>query len=135
MSYRRVTVTVPAEVLKAADALARRLDRSRSWVVAESLRRYVATEPARGTPDSTERASTVREETAPPYQVQRAFRAAEQSRLESDLALTPERRVKVAEALARTVPSGAARPRFRRVLQFDSYEDYLDWKRFADLQP
>jgi predicted transcriptional regulator len=127
-AFRRVTVTVPADVLKAADALARRLDRSRSWVVAEALRRYA--EPARADPGAA-----VREPTAPPYEVRQAFRAAELSRLESDLALSPERRVQIAEELARTARAGQARPRFRRVLQFDTYEAYLDWKRFAELLP
>jgi hypothetical protein len=127
-TFRRVTVTVPGDVLKAADALARRLDRSRSWLVAEALRRYA--ERARAEPRAA-----VREPAAPPYEVRQAFRAAELSRLEGDLALTPERRVQIAEELARTAPAGQARPRFRRVLQFESYEDYLDWKRFAELQP
>lgn len=46
MSLVRVTCTLPADVLKAADGLAKRLDRSRSWVVAEALRRYVIPQPA-----------------------------------------------------------------------------------------
>lgn len=134
-TYRRVSVTLPAEVLKAADAAARRLDRSRSWVVAEALRAYArGPEPDRATRVRGAPAAVVREPPAPPYEVQQAFRAAELSRLEGDLALTPERRVQVAEELARTVPAGRDRPRFRRVLQFDSFEDYLDWKRFAEVE-
>jgi Ribbon-helix-helix protein, copG family len=130
--YRRVTVTVPADVLKAADATAKRFDRSRSWVVAEALQRYAAASAAAapGAPRAV-----VREGPAPPYDVQRAFRAAELSRLEGDLALTPEQRVRVAEEIARTVPAGQPRPRFRRVVQFDSYDDYLEWRRFAELRP
>lgn len=46
MSLVRVTCTIPAAVLEAADGLAKRLDRSRSWVVAEALRRYVSRQPA-----------------------------------------------------------------------------------------
>ena len=128
-SYRRVTVTVPGAVLEAGDRLADRLDRSRSWVVAEALRRYAEV------PEAGPAAHAVREPVAPSYEVRQAFRAAELSRLESDLALTPERRVKIAEDLARTAPAGRGRPRFRRVLQFDSYDDYLEWKRFAELEP
>ncbi len=128
-AYRRVTVTVPADVLRSGDHLAATLGRSRSWVVSEALRRYAES------PEAGRAARAVREPAAPPYEVQQAFRAAELSRLESDLALTPERRVQVAEELARAAPVRRARPRFRRVLQFDSYEDYLDWRRFAELEP
>jgi hypothetical protein len=75
----------------------------------------------------------VREPSGPSYDVRRAFEEADLSRLRSDLALTPEQRVHLAEELARVVPSGWPRPRFQRVIQFDRYEDYLDWKRFADV--
>lgn len=40
----RVTITIPQPVLAAADALAHRLDRSRSWVLAEAVRRMVGSE-------------------------------------------------------------------------------------------
>jgi hypothetical protein len=134
-THRRVTVTIPADVLKEADRLARSLDRSRSWVVSEALRRYTLAPP--GSPGGTPslRPPAVRQEPAPPYVVQQAFRDAELSRLRSDLALTPEDRVRLAEEVARVAPDDRRRPRFRRVLQFDSYEDYLDWKRFAEVQP
>jgi predicted transcriptional regulator len=137
--FSRVTVTVPTAVLKAADRLAARLDRSRSWVVAEALRRYAAQPEAVGAvPGAGEHAfaaPAVREPPTPPYELRSAFRAAEAARLESDLALTPEQRVHVAEEIARTSPSDRPRPRFRRVLQFDTYADYLDWKRYASLEP
>ncbi len=50
MSLLRITCTIPADVLKAADRLAKRLERSRSWVVAEALRRYVSRQPAPAPP-------------------------------------------------------------------------------------
>ena len=50
MSLLRITCTVPADVLKAADRLAKRLERSRSWVVTEALRRYVSRQPAPAPP-------------------------------------------------------------------------------------
>lgn len=50
MSLLRITCTVPADVLKAADHLAERLERSRSWVVTEALRRYVTRQPAPAQP-------------------------------------------------------------------------------------
>jgi len=77
-------------------------------------------------------AARVREPAEQPYEVRRAFEEADRSRLLSDLALTPEQRVHLAEELARTADSGRPRPRFQRVIQFDRYEDYLDWKRFAE---
>ena len=42
MPLSRITVTVPENVVQAADELARALDRSRSWVVAEAIRRFVS---------------------------------------------------------------------------------------------
>jgi hypothetical protein len=80
-------------------------------------------------------AARVRESAGPPYAVRKAFEEADLSRLRSDLALTPEQRVHLGEELARVAPSGRPRPRFQRVIQFDRYEDYLDWKRFADVSP
>ncbi len=132
-TYRRVTITIPDDVLQAADRVADRLDRSRSWVVSEALRGYTAAPDDAGKPRA--RTLAVRGESGPPYQVRKAFRDAELSRLASDLRLTPEQRVRAAEEIARTAPDDRARPRYRRVLQFDSFEDYLDWKRFAEVQP
>ena len=43
--YSRIAITIPAADLAAADAIARKRDRSRSWVIAEAVRRY-ASEPA-----------------------------------------------------------------------------------------
>ena len=69
------------------------------------------------------------------YEVRRAFEEADLSRLRSDLALTPEQRVHLGEELARVTAAQRPRPRFQRVIQFDRYEDYLDWKRFGDRAP
>lgn len=129
-TLKRVTVTVPSDVLKAADALARRLERSRSWVVTRAMRDLVA-HAVLGRPAAV----AVGEPATEPYGVRQAFEEAASSRLERDLALTPEERVRVSEEMARTVPDGRARPRFERVMQFDAYGDYLDWKRLAGLEP
>ena len=138
-AFRRVTVTLPATVLDAADSLATRLDRSRSWVVADAVRRLTAQpEWADGAGRVSETGSStaaVRDAPPPSYEVQAAFREAEAVRLEGDLAMTPEQRVHAAEELASIFPSNRPRPRFRRVLQFDTYADYLDWKRYASLEP
>jgi len=121
----RVTCTVPADVLRAADRAAGRLDRSRSWVVTEALRRLVAAPEAGG-------AAPPRE---PAPELRRAFRAAEQARVARDMALTPAERVRVSEQIAKMAPAGRRRAERGRIRQFDTYEDYLDWKRFAGLEP
>lgn len=75
--FSRVTITIPPEDLAAADRMAKAQDRSRSWIIAEAIRKYVAVEPG-----------PVRAEGLGPYRLDQLIR---------DLALTPERRVRVAE--------------------------------------
>ncbi len=125
MSLVRVTCTLPADILKAADRLAKRLDRSRSWVVAEALRRYVS---QAGEPAPSARA--VREVAAPPY-VAPAPGLGEQrlAQLEADLRLTPEQRVREAEEIVEMAFRLHRPPRAGQVLAFATYEDYLAWKR------
>jgi hypothetical protein len=55
--------------------------------------------------------------------------------LEADLALTPEERVREAERTAREGALARERGGARRLLQFDRYDDYLQWKRREDLAP
>ena len=42
MALKRISITLPKDVLDAADKRARALDRSRSWVIVEAIRAYVA---------------------------------------------------------------------------------------------
>ena len=42
MPYARISVTLPKEILAAADRRAKQLDRPRSWVIAEALRQWEA---------------------------------------------------------------------------------------------
>ncbi|MCC6929057.1 MAG: CopG family transcriptional regulator [Gemmatimonadaceae bacterium] len=42
LPHVRIAITLPPETLRAADQLAKRHDRSRSWIVAEAIRRYAA---------------------------------------------------------------------------------------------
>jgi hypothetical protein len=96
--------------------------------VAEALRHYLA--GLRGTTDESARQGQVREPPAPYLPGLGDYRA---DQLDADLALTPEQRVRAAEESARL--SDLKRPRWRaqRLLVFERYEDYLAWKRFADL--
>jgi hypothetical protein len=114
--YARIAITIPKADLAAADALARDRDRSRSWVISEAVRRYTA------------------EAQAPPEVVPRrpGIGALRRAQLKADLRLTPEERVRAAEETAR-VSLGKERPRAQRVIGFDRYEDYLDWKRFEEI--
>lgn len=105
--YARIAITLPEQDLLAADRLAATHDRSRSWIIAEAIRRYVV---QLSSEETGERLGPSR-----------------QAQLESDLALTPEARVREAEHTARLAESreraGNAVPR-----QFATYDDFLDWQ-------
>lgn len=124
--YARIAITLPKRDLAAADRLARAQDRSRSWVVAEAIRRY---------------ASSIE---APPPQVGSSVRAADETpaiapglgasrlaQLRSDFSLTPEARIRAAEQtlLLNEERETPRAPRAHQVVAFDRYEDFLDWKR------
>ncbi len=59
-----------------------------------------------------------------------AYRLAQ---LEADLALTPTERVLRAEQTVRAVAVHERKPIRSRVVTFDRYEDFLEWKRGEDL--
>jgi len=127
MAFKRISITLPKDVLEAADRRARALDRSRSWVIVEAIRAYVAAS-----------ASQVRESAPPTYAVtSRGLGPLRLAQLESDLRLTPERRVRAAEETARLGERVGGGPRRspQRVLSFDRYEDYVDWKRKEQAAP
>lgn len=123
MALARISITLPRDLVAAADRRAKQLQRSRSWVVAEALRRYLASPGA------------VREPTTPPYETSPGLGAYRLAQLEADLALTPEQRVREAERTARVGELTRGRRPGHRVLTFDRYEDYLDWKRREGLAP
>lgn len=109
----RITATIPEELVAGADALAGRLDRSRSWIISDALRSYV------GVTVSGE------VETAP--ETPRGLGESRLAQLSADLRLTPEARVKVAEL---TLREARERPGAgHRLVLFDSFDDYLEWKR------
>jgi hypothetical protein len=130
MTLSRISITVSGELVEAADGVAARLDRSRSWVVAEALRRYLSEV---GESDSGRSAAAiVREAASTPY-AQPDLGEYRRAQLEADLALTPEQRVREAEETARLSEVSSRDWQGDRVLMFDRYEDYLAWERWADL--
>lgn len=119
MPLTRISITLPRDVLEGADRRARALDRSRSWLIVEAIRAFLAT-PAR-----------VREPEAPRYDVTaRGLGPQRLAQLEADLRLTPEQRIRAAEQTARLGRAvRARRAPTQRVISFARYEDYVDWKR------
>jgi predicted transcriptional regulator len=107
--HAKVAIALPAGLLAETDSVARRLDRSRSWVVAEALRRYVA-------------------------DVERAARdgldASRRHQLDRDLAMTAEQRVREAEAVA--VIGGQPGAPLEQPHRFATYDDFVQWRRARD---
>lgn len=116
MIYDRVTVTMPRHILRETDIRARRLERSRSWVVAEALRAWLAVPAA--------------ERVADPVRAPYAVGLDEQRlhQLHTDMALTPEQRVHEAEETVELAFRVHRPPRRQQVLAFEHYADYQDWK-------
>lgn len=121
MALARISITIPEDLVAAADRKAEQLDRSRSWVLVHALRRYLSEPPA-----------TVREPEVP-YAT--GLGAARGAQLAADLRMTPEERVLAAERTARIDTERDRAPARDRVLTFDRYEDYLDWERRDALRP
>ena len=115
MAKARITVTMPARLVEAADRRAGELRRSRSFVLAEALRAYL-----------TERPPMVREATAPYAAGLGPSRLAQ---LEADLSQTPEERVALAEEAALVAELARPCPRRHQVLVFDSIEAFHAWER------
>ncbi len=129
MTIARISVTLPRDLARAIDAKARELDRSRSWVIAEAARRFLD--------GQTQGAGAPRiAETPVPYTVIPGLGESRLRQLEADLRLTPAQRVRAAENTAlvgRLVREPRQRP--NQVLSFETYEDYLDWKRREAIRP
>jgi len=108
--FARIAITLPPETLRAADELAARHDRSRSWIVAEAIRQYAA----------SQRGET-REEG-----VSKRLGRSRLEQLRRDVALSPEARVLESEEVA-AVGGGVAKPTLPH--SFRSYDDFLAWRR------
>src|ERR1700752_3044165 len=101
MALARITITLPSRLVKDADTRARRERRSRSWVLAEALKRYLhegqGFEPATSVGAG---AARVREATPADYaRLSAASAEARLQHLESDLQLSPAARLARAEDL------------------------------------
>jgi hypothetical protein len=127
MTLARISITIPQQLVDEVDCLAPKLDRSRSWLVAEAVRQYLARWP-----DDGGGRTVAREVTRDPYRGHGPgdYRIAQ---LEADLRLTPEERVREAEATASLAGAGHREWDWQGVLVFERYEDYMAWERSADL--
>jgi predicted transcriptional regulator len=124
MALTRITITIPLELLEAADRRAGELSRSRSWILSEALKGYL-------NPDA-HRVAAVREPTAV-YGT--GLGASRQAQLEADLALTAEERILIGEQSALIADLRGRRPPRDQVIAFDRYESFLDWKKREALEP
>ena len=115
--YARIAITLPKRDLAAADRLAQILDRPRSWVIAEAIRRLAAAPPL---PSPASVSGTVAEPSG--------LGPSRLAQLTADLALSPEDRVRAAEETLRVSELGK-RSRRESVRTFDTYLDYLEAKR------
>jgi len=118
MALTRVTITIPPELVDAADARAAELGRSRSWILTDALGRYLEPGTARGV--------GVRE---PPATYEAGLGESRQAQLEADLALTPEERVLIAEQTASIADLRRRHPARDQVIVFDRYGDFLQWRQ------
>jgi predicted transcriptional regulator len=125
--YARIAITLPDADLAAADRLARAQDRSRSWIVAEAIRRYAAAM------DLTGSTAAAPERTLATASLQQHGLGAQRlAQLKRDLSLTPEARVRAAEETLR-LSAPRKQPRANRIVTFDRFEDFLDRKRTLDV--
>jgi len=116
--YARVSITLPRDVLAAADRQAKALDRSRSWVIAEAIRNYQGGAlPTPLTPAPSE----------PPAGATEVAEARRRHLL-ADLELGAEARLRKAAALLRLAPGARRQPR-AQIIGFDSYEEFAAWKK------
>jgi metal-responsive CopG/Arc/MetJ family transcriptional regulator len=114
--YARIAITLPESDLAAADRLAQAQDRPRSWVIAEAIRQYAARAAETGMPTGSRATVNV------------GLGESRRRQLIADLGLTVEERIRAAEETARATLSSRT-IRAQRILAFERYEDYLEWKK------
>ena len=101
--FARIAITLPEADLAAADRMAKQHDRSRSWIVAEAIRRYAASEEQCSARDD--------------------LGSSRRAQLRRDLSLTPEERVREAEETQR-LSERVTDPHV-----FATYDEFLAWRR------
>ena len=132
MPLHRITITIAESLVREVDRLARQLDRSRSWVVSEAVRRYVREAGRRA-----HAGSAVREADGRPYgalsplpaDAAAEVAAARRRHLATEVALPPGERLRRAEELGRLARESQQRGHRAQIIGFETYEDYYAWKR------
>ncbi len=110
--YARIAITIPHLDLASADRLAALQDRSRSWIIAEAVRRYAA---------EFAEAESVAD-----------LGASRHAQLVRDVSLTAEQRVHEAQlvtAIGVAHPAALDEPH-----RFGSFDDFLRWRRSQAIQ-
>lgn len=133
-AYARISVTLPRDVLAEADRIAAELGRSRSWVLAEGVRK-LAVDPRHPEQSSSRKAPLLKGPATLPYGAQASglgeYRLAQ---LQSDMRMGPEDRVRASEEMTRL--SEMLYPgRPDQLLSFARYEDYLAWDFRSRIRP
>lgn len=110
LPFARIAITLPPETLRAADELAARHDRSRSWIIAEAIRQFAAAH--RAAPVATE--------------ASRRVGASRMEQLRRDTALSPQSRLLDGEEIVAVGDTGAepVSPR-----AFPTYDAFVAWRR------
>ncbi len=136
MALTRITITLPADLVRAADKAAKAQDRSRSRVIADAVRRCLTASAATQAPAAVHEVGApygagpaVDTGLAPRRPHSPGLGDQRLAQLKADMALTPEQRVLEAEDTLRVGESRRSWPHSRYVRFFGRYEDFLAWKR------
>ncbi len=125
----RITITIPEDLVVAADEKAQSLDRSRSWVLVEALRRYLRGPAQVHEPVAHPYAAPPATQPGAPVDAAAEVAASRRRHLRAEYRLPPLERLRRAEDIARLgEPSNKARASVQ-VVGFDNYEDYYEWKK------
>lgn len=124
----RITITIPADLVAEADEKAVELDRSRSWLLVEALRRYLAEGEDDGYQEQAAAWPGMLGEAATTYLVH-GLGAQRVAQLRADLSLDPEERVRAAEDAARAASTPSREAVLDQVITFPSIEAFHAWER------
>lgn len=130
MPLTRISLTIPAGVVRELDRTAKALHRSRSWVVVEAVKQYLARTAGPARTVAAPAPSQIAESESSSYTAGLGEYRLHQ--LEADLRLSPTERVRAAQNMLKlSRPRRPSTP--HRVVQFDRYEDYINWQRAEHL--